>query len=171
MYNTFVVEEKDLTVIYSKIIAFVSDSPRTRAEVVSRLAKYIQKQNLEDSEKENVKEQLLLRINDENLLDDRRYAKDFISNTMLSSKPRSKFKIKQFLIKKGISEAIISSEIMQIDSQFEERNVKKELEKKARLLNGLEEFKLRNKLKGYLIRKGYSPDLVNNVVDTYLGVK
>jgi len=166
-----VIEDRIKQQVYSKIFNFVAGIPRTNKEVRERLQRYVSKIELDEGEKETLIAETLEMLNQDCTIDDARYAHDYVVNSQLSTKPRSLYKIKQFLYKKGIPEKIIESELQQVSGSFDGANAQKDLEKLSRRFQKLEGFVLRNKLTSHLIRKGYPSDVVYNVVDTYLGVK
>jgi regulatory protein len=166
-----VIEEKTFQKIYSKALNFVSDIPRTRKEVLDRLDRYVFKLTLDSEDKYELKLSVLTLLEEDGLINDERYVRDFINNFKLSSKPRSIRKIKYFLFKKGITSDLIERELSLLEGSVETGNIEKELNKAVSRYSGLEGYQLRSKLTSYLLRKGYDGDMVYNVVDTFLGVK
>ena len=165
------IEEKYKQRVYSKIFNFVAGVPRTSKEIKDRLNRYVSKLEVNTEDREELIKEILEMLKDDNTVDDVRYAHDFVINSQLSTKPRSISKIRQFLYKKGVAEEIIDKELSQISTEFEEQNAQKDLDKLVRRFQKLDGFALKNKLTTNLFRKGYSADVVYNVVDTYLGVK
>ena len=96
-------------------------------------------------------------------LNDEYYAEAFIRDK-LSSKGSAR--IKQDLIKKGISQEIIEEKIEGIDKSSEKETAKELAEKKLRVIRKSESdtYKISGKLYRFLISKGYTYDIVKEVV-------
>lgn len=96
-------------------------------------------------------------------LNDEYYVEAFIRDK-LSSKGSAR--IKQDLIKKGISRDIIEEKIEGIDKSSEKDTAKELAEKKLRVIRKSENdtYKISGKLYRFLISKGYTYDIVKEVV-------
>lgn len=99
-------------------------------------------------------------------LDDRRYASDYIGYYMES---RSKKRISQDLIQKGISKDLIA-EVMEEAYSSKESDSNVELEQIQKLLlkkhfSSDMEYKEKQKIMAFLYRKGYSMDLIYKAMD------
>lgn len=97
-------------------------------------------------------------------IDDKRYAESFIKQKLKES---GKNKIKYDLLKKGIDEELIKELLDEVSSEDESAVALALAEKKARILGKSEKDKgkLLGKVTKYLLSKGYTYDLINQIVN------
>lgn len=97
-------------------------------------------------------------------IDDKRYAESFIKQKLKES---GKNKIKYDLLKKGIDEELIKELLDKVSSEDESTVALALAEKKVRILGKSErdKGKLLGKVTKYLLSKGYTYDLINQVVN------
>lgn len=97
-------------------------------------------------------------------IDDKRYAESFIKQKLKES---GKNKIKYDLLKKGIDEELIKELLDKVSSEDESTVALTLAEKKVRILGKSErdKGKLLGKVTKYLLSKGYTYDLINQVVN------
>jgi regulatory protein len=102
-----------------------------------------------------------------NFLDDLTYAKMYIKDKI---KTQGKNKIKFALIKKGISEEIINSELQELNTEDQNDTIMALAEKKYKTLqkNEKDSRKLSKKLADFLIRKGFQWEEVKPVLKQLL---
>jgi len=100
-----------------------------------------------------------------NLIDDARFAREWIkSRTAL--KPKGIPALKNELLKKGIDRAIIDSLINKRDLGYSEYDTAKTLaDRKIESLGGLKGIKRKKTVYNYLARRGFSFDVINDIVD------
>ena len=70
----------------------------------------------------------------------------------------------KFLVQKGVARDFIDEALTQIDLEFEIASAKKYLAKKIKTVKSGDHYKTRKKLFAYLASKGYSSEVINNVL-------
>lgn len=99
-----------------------------------------------------------------NLLDDRKFALSWIEGR-LSSKPAGKIVFRQELFKKGIKKDLIEEVISESFQDLDETELaRKLLERKKKSLKNLEETKAKKRMTDFLLRRGFSYDVINEVI-------
>jgi regulatory protein len=132
---------------------FLSYRPRSTAEV---------RQNLLKKEyDETVVEQVLTRLTDLNLLNDREFARFWIEQRE-TFKPRSQRALRQELHQKGLSREIIDEAISSVDEMAAAR---KAAEKKAQNWSHLPRETFFSKLGGFLQRRGFNYAITKTVTE------
>ncbi|WP_300347256.1 recombination regulator RecX [Clostridium sp.] len=98
-----------------------------------------------------------------NLINDEKYAEMYIKDRL---RTQGRNKIKYALIRKGISEDMLSEKLANIDSEDEDDTAFKLAEKRYNILKKKEsdKYKLSQKLFRFLLSKGYDYDCCNKVV-------
>lgn len=166
--TTLKLEEK----VRKKIFNFVSYKLRSAKEISDRLDRYLSKyKNVNDKQKQNVKDTLTQDLKEMKLIDDDVFAQSFVAQKLRSRKPTSKFKVKQFLIKKGIPSGIIDNALIKFTSEVEGEKILQDARKKLSSLKKLPKLQKKKKLYDYLSRKGYPFDQIRSIVDRVLEVK
>lgn len=156
--------------VFLKILRFISHKPRTEKEVLEKLNKIIS-QNKEDGSSEDIKNRVIEDLKEKRYLGDIEYAEEYVRGTVSSGKTRSKRRIKQNLIQKGVSREILAKALELLPPDYEYNCALKDAEKKLRLLVGKSSFIKKRKISDYLYGKGYSPTAVSSVVDTLVNLK
>lgn len=102
-------------------------------------------------------------------LNDDYYAEAFIRDKLNS---KGSQRIKQELIRKGISREIVEEKLEYIDKEDEKNKAKELAEKKLRVIQKSEKdtYKISGKLYRFLISKGYSYDIVKEVVKDVMSI-
>ena len=155
-----------------KILNFLSYKARSVKEVSGKLDFYLQKHNEVDTEvRDYFKDFFLNNLHELNLLDDKKYAVDFVREKINSPKPISKLKIQQFLHHKGISSDISKEALKQFSYELELSNAKKDMLKKMKSLHNKPPKELVQKVQAYLATKGYPFEIIRSVVDTISDIK
>ena len=134
---------------------FINYKMRTEQEVVNKL--YSHTKNMQ------VINKVIEYYRKLNLLDDNRYAREFISTYMnykKSSKKMTGFKLQQ----KGINNKVISKYLDEIDDELELENAKELYEKKFSNID-LSDFKQKQKAYRFLASKGFSYDIINRIIE------
>lgn len=93
-------------------------------------------------------------------LDDTRYAECYLRS---HAQTRSRLQLKQELAQRGVDSAIIKAALEEMDAPEEEVMIRKWVEKKRVNLSDCTD-KDRQKLYGFLVRKGFSPSEVSRVL-------
>jgi regulatory protein len=132
---------------------YLSYRPRSTAEV---------RQNLLKKEyDEPVVEQVLARLNELNLLNDRDFARFWIEQRE-TFKPRSQRALRQELYQKGISREIIDEAVSGVD---ETAAARKAAQKKAQNWNHLPRETFFSKMNGFLQRRGFNYAITKTVTE------
>jgi regulatory protein len=152
--------------VFEKILNFISYSPRTEKEVKDRINRFFGKKDISPQEKDIIIEKVMAELRDLRLLDDLLYAKDYVQGRIRSEKPVSKRKLAEFLYKKGVSREIIDQVTVEYSDELEYSAAEKLADKKLRSIKDTDPFVIKRKLTGYLLSKGFSPQIVYIVVDT-----
>jgi regulatory protein len=130
---------------------FISYRPRSTAEVRQNL--------LAKQYDEAVVEQVLSRLNELNLLNDRDFARFWIEQRE-TFKPRSQRALRQELHQKGVSREIIDEQIADLD---ETAAARKAAEKKAQNWGHLPKDIFFSKMGGFLQRRGFNYAIAKTV--------
>jgi regulatory protein len=130
--------------------------PRSEKEVYQRLKK-------KKFDEQVIKETLVF-LKDKDFLNDTFFAKAWIESRL--KRPLGLRRIKQELKIKGIDNKIIDNQIKEIKEDYAEGNiVAKIAQKKFSQLRDIELEKAKRRIFSYLVRRGFSPDVVIDVVN------
>lgn len=140
---------------------FLSARPRSESELRTALAK------------KNVAPELInevcARFTEAGLLDDAAFASTLVTSRSEFSR-RGKYRIRQELREKGISDDIADEALASVSDDDELEAARSVAQKKARSLAGLEAHVAERRLAGTLARRGFSPSVVMQVVrETLVG--
>jgi len=131
--------------VYQKALHFLSYRPRSTVEVRRNLTKR--------DIAEPLVEETLKRLGQAGLLNDDAFARTWVENRN-TFRPRSKSALRMELRRKGLDEEVIGSVL---DEQVDEEALARQAARKyARRLSGLEWPDFRQKLGGFLARRGFS---------------
>ncbi len=98
------------------------------------------------------------------LINDEKFAESWAS-TRLANKPMGRYLLKQELFRKGIRKELIEEVITKSFEDEKELDLaKKLLDKRKKPFKNLEERKIQKKLADFLLRRGFSYDIVNKVM-------
>lgn len=116
---------------------------------------------------EEVIKQTLSFLNDRGFIDDNLFAKAWIESRI--KKPLGLRRIRQELNLKGIDKEIIDSEIREIKKNYSEPDLVKEIAKvRLAKLKGIEPHSARRRVYAYLLRRGFSPEIVIEALSSTL---
>jgi regulatory protein len=143
----------ELEVTYQKALHFLSYRPRSSAEVRQNLVKR--------GISEPLVEETMNRLQASGLVNDEAFARAWVENRN-SFRPRGKPALRMELRQKGLSEEIVQTVL---DTQVNEAALAFQAARKyARRLTGLEWLEFRQKLSGFLARRGFSYTSIAPVV-------
>ena len=129
--------------------------PRTEREIFARL----KKKNFSD----DIIGQTIFFLKEKGFINDSDFAKIWIDSRI--KKPLGLRRIKQELQLKGIDKEIIDKRLEEIKKEYrEEEIVRRVLTQKLKALQGVEPSKIKARLYGYLLRRGFSPDVVTGLL-------
>lgn len=142
---------------------FLSVRPRSIYEVKEYLARKLQKWNEVDS---GVIEGVLNRLEELEYLDDRKFAVWVLESRSRRS-PRGSRLIERELIQKGINKNLIEEVLSKENGTLESELslAAKAIQKKVQLWQKLPVLERKNKLYGFLIRRGFRWEIVKKIVD------
>jgi regulatory protein len=145
--------EDDHEVTYQKALHFLSFRPRSSAEVHQNL--------LKRGISESLIEETVNRLQEAGLVNDENFARAWVENRN-TFRPSGITALRLELRRKGLSEAIVQSVM---ETQVNEESLAFEAARKyARRLVGLERPVFRQKLGGFLARRGFSYSVIAPVV-------
>ncbi|OMF36834.1 RecX family transcriptional regulator [Paenibacillus sp. FSL H8-0548] len=139
---------------YVLAIAYLGARPRTKKQI----EQYLQRKLFET---ENI-QYALDRLEREHIVDDEQYAREFAKSRLKNSLKGRRF-IQQELQMRGVSKEAAAEATAALDEQVELLSAKKAAEKKSRSLKG-EPLDQKRKLMGYLMRRGFSVDIVKEAI-------
>lgn len=149
---TNLISDDHLETSVQKALHFLSFRPRSTCEV---------RKNLENREiPESVIEETIERLKRNSVLDDQKFAQDWIENRS-DFRPRSRSALRMELRQKGIPEEVIQTALEEVD---EEALTIQAARKYLRRLSGLNKLEFRKKLSAHLARRGFSFASINPVV-------
>jgi regulatory protein len=139
-------------VAYIKALKYLDYRPRSRAEV---------RRNLEKHEiSPEVINDVFKRLERSGLVNDERFAQDWVQNRS-DFRPRSRRALAFELRQRGLNDMAIEKALEGLD---EETLAYQAAVKQSRRYQGLEIRDFRNKLGSYLARRGFSYEIIKNVV-------
>jgi regulatory protein len=145
--------EDENEAVYLKALHFLSYRPRSSAEVRQNLSKH--------GISEALVEETVNRLQSAGLVNDQEFAQAWVENRN-TFQPRSKSALRMELRRKGLSDEIIQPVL---DEQVDEEALAFEAARKyARRLAGLEWPEFRQKLGGFLARRGFSYTTLSPVI-------
>lgn len=98
-------------------------------------------------------------LKDKGFIDDNLFAKTWIESRL--KKPLGLRKIKQELNLKGIDKEIIDTQISEIKKDYCEQDLVKKIAKvRLSKLKGIEPRKAKRRVYAYLLRRGFSPEII-----------
>ncbi|OGX68285.1 MAG: hypothetical protein A2189_07425 [Paenibacillus sp. RIFOXYA1_FULL_44_5] len=130
-----------------------------RVHAQKELRQKLQKKGYHQQNIDAVIEQLLK----QNLLDDREFAEMWSQNRLHSQKKGRNW-IRQELQQKGVSRELVQETIEKIDADAEQQAAMELGRKKWQLLKEPDMRQKMQKTAGYLLRRGYSQDMVSHVI-------
>ena len=105
-------------------------------------------------------------LKDKQCIDDHVFAKGWVASRL--KKPFGLRRIKLELVQKGLEKEVIEEAFVQAKEDYDENRIVKDLaEKRFSKLKGIEPIKAKQRVYAYLIRRGFSPDLVGEIVNKY----
>ncbi|MFA5231851.1 MAG: regulatory protein RecX [Candidatus Omnitrophota bacterium] len=115
-------------------------------------------------------------LKDREFIDDRIFARGWVASRL--KRPFGLRRIKQELIQKGLDKEVIEDTLSRyrgqsqksgqspLEEDYDEGSILRRLaEQRFSKLKGVEPLKARQRVYAYLMRRGFSPDLINSVVN------
>jgi regulatory protein len=102
-------------------------------------------------------------LKDRQFIDDRVFARGWVSSRL--KRPLGKRKIKLELMQKGVASEIIQEALTWANQDYSESQTVTQLAKQRfSKLQGIDPLKAKMRVYGYLMRRGFSPDLVGEAI-------
>ncbi len=102
-------------------------------------------------------------LKDKEFIDDRVFAKGWVSSRL--KRPFGLRRIRQELVQKGLDKEVIDNSLSLAKEHYNEGQVVCQLaQQRFSRLKNIESVKAKARVYGYLIRRGFSPDLVRDAV-------
>lgn len=102
-------------------------------------------------------------LKDKEFIDDRVFARGWVSSRL--KRPFGLRRIKQELLQKGIDKEVIDNAFSWAKEDYQEAAIVKQLvEQRFAKSKGIEALRAKQRIYAYLIRRGFSPDLVSDAV-------
>ena len=152
------IKEKDNKAkAYGNAIRFTTIRPRSEKEVEL----WFKRKKIEGKTAKTV----LQKLKKLELVNDLEFAKWWVEQR-LQFRPKSKLALKVELQQKGVDREITEQVLSQVSPEGEEEMARRIARKKLSRLSGLSEKKLKQKLTEYLARRGFSWNIIRNIVDS-----
>jgi regulatory protein len=135
-----------------RALNLISYRPRSEAEVHNNLKKH--------QIPEETISAVIIRLRETGVLNDQHFAEAWVENRA-TFRPRSKLALRIELVQKGIDEAIIEETLADINDTAQAYEAG---QKKARQLRTADEKTFKQKLLGFLARRGFSYEVASPVV-------
>lgn len=147
---------------YDRTLRFLSYRPRSEKEIVN----FLKKPRGRKKEKidEPTIEKILKKLKEHNFVNDEEFARWLVEQRQ-GRKPRGKRLIKIELKQKGIADEIISSALSADQIPNEKELAKRALEKKVTMYRRLSRQEAHQKLSQFLLRRGFTWEIVKEAVD------
>lgn len=98
-------------------------------------------------------------LKDRKFIDDRAFARQWVESRI--NKPMGFRRLREELIRKGIDKGIIDSQFEEIKKDYDEEGIVAGIiSNKLASFKGLDPQKVKRRLYAYLLRRGFSPDIV-----------
>jgi len=102
-------------------------------------------------------------LKDKQFVDDRVFARGWVSSRL--KRPFGLRRIKQELVQKGLDKQVIEEALVQAKEDYDEAGIVNQLaELRLSKLKNIEPLKAKARVCAYLMRRGFSPDLISNVL-------
>lgn len=102
-------------------------------------------------------------LKEKRFIDDKLFTKAWVDSRI--KKPYGVRRIKQELLRKGIAQEVIDKQLVQLKDSYSEVDVVRQIsEERMAKLKGLDKDVAKRRVYGYLLRRGFSPDVILEVL-------
>ena len=134
--------------------------PRSHAEIINRLK--------EKGYNSQIRERLASELTAEGLIDDERFARLWLKSRLQTSGRSISFAARE-LIQKGIDRHIAEEAACEAGKSFDEESSARELlKRRLKAVRGLDRQKAKQRLYGFLRRRGFSSQIIYKLLDEIL---
>lgn len=152
-----IIKESEFQKVYDRTLKFLSFRPRSEKEVRDWLNK--------KKTGEETKRIVIKKLKETKLLDDREFASWWIEQRV-TFRPIGKAGLKYELRKKGVEGEIVDEALeKKITDSFERKLALKVAKKKSPAYQKLPPLEFRQKMGGFLARRGFSWEVIKEVID------
>ena len=103
-------------------------------------------------------------LKDKQFIDDRVFARGWVAGRL--KKPFGLRRIRQELALKGLDKQVIEEAFARVKEDYDENSIIRELvEQRFSKLKGIEPLKAKARVYAYLMRRGFSPDIIGEAVN------
>ena len=96
-------------------------------------------------------------------IDDRVFAQGWVASRL--KRPYGLIKIKQELLQKGLAKEVIESSLVKVKENYNESKIVGQLaQQRFSRIKNVEPLKAKSRVYAYLIRRGFAPDIVGDIV-------
>lgn len=153
------IKENELQVNLDRVFNFISYRPRSQKEVLDFLIK--------KGLGEQTKSAIIKKLEDLEMIDDLKFSRWWLEQRQ-TFRPEGKRLLQQELRAKGISREIIEQALNGQATKSESETARELLEKKAGRWQSLPPLEFKKKASEFLLRRGFSWELVREAVANYL---
>lgn len=108
-------------------------------------------------------EKVIQRLKEKDFIDDREFARAWVADKI--KRPLGIRRIEEELKSKGIDKEIFQEALAKATNNYDEESIIRQLaEKRLQRLKGLDPNKVTSRLYSYLLRRGFSPGIVFDVI-------
>jgi len=159
--------EAEVGKLMERMYRLFSVRNRSEKEVRDYLKQLSFKRKLKDKEEisQLAIDFLIERLKQKGMLNDIEFAQNWVSSR---SKKKGKIAIKIELMKKGVSREVINESLGQVRDEDEIKLAEQTLERKLKNWINLPQMEFRKKAYDFLLRRGFSYEIVKNVVENSL---
>lgn len=152
-------ESRDSEVVLQKARAYafllLKFRPRSEKELAERLGR-------KKFDAAVIKETVTF-LKEKRFIDDREFARAWIQSRL--KKPFGLRRIRQELKRKGIADSVVTGQMQEIKKDYREQELVSVLaQERLKRLGAIEPQKARQRIYAYLLRRGFSPDVVIEVL-------
>lgn len=141
---------------YYKVLKYLNKKMRTEKEVIE----FLKRENIEEEKKEEI----LKKLKKEKYVNEEMYLEAYINDKIKFTKDGPE-KIKDNLKKLGLKEEEINLKLESIESQIWYEKIEKIIAKKMLQNKTDSEYRLKNKIKIYLLTNGYPKEMVTELLE------
>jgi regulatory protein len=155
--------EEVISLVYLKMLNFLSYRSRSESELSRRFETYTKKEKLEAEDYEKVRVGVFDRLEEEGFINDDRFTEGIVGDFKRSKTPVSKMQIKKKLFMRGIPKEIAEKHL---DTFSEEHELEAALELFDKKISYLKDpLRGKRKMFEYLFRRGFNSGVINRVFD------
>lgn len=150
------IKENEFLKVYDRVLKFLSFRPRSEKE----LEDYFHRQAVG----EKTKKMVLAKLKHLGFINDKEFARWWVEQRTVF-RPKGKRAIEMELRQKGVPQEIITNNQLLISNSDERELAKRAVSKKLKVWENYPQEIIRKKLSAYLLRRGFSWETIEKVID------